>query len=767
MEKRAKVFSVLHGEISFTPEQMEYFDIRYKFEELAVQCRQQAQEEFYTRFNDYTSMVQGVEQWINEYLVRGATLSARILAEHEHYDLDPERFVAEYFDKARLNVASQHIRNFALAQQQEHDALEEARAERTEDAGNAWMGGGFGIKGALKGAVQAEALNLAGAALSETFNAIGRHQEGKRQKQEQDAFFADPETPKAFAAGIYCGLADMYIDLFKYVDKKCPEINIDYMTDEDVAKTESLLSNISKGIIPEAKIEEQCRRMLAMNPLYGKAYEYILAKFPDETASVVDLATFFRVREISRLLSERLDAYFKTLCVDSEKDVWESREKMAAYAAEIGKKDFESYPPLEELAAKFDKEYRTVEGIEYETRETADKQKSLLAYFNGLDLSGKYSEVESAIETLHAEAKKLGIDDGWLAERCGSALAASQERAKKALDDYYAALALDMEEQALAARKLLAEKAAELELHDFTAYPPLEAKLEEFDRQARTAGPRLFETREEARMQRGAYELYVSSGFALSEEKALLVKQQLEELARRDSIDVSWLTADVDKALTHFDEVARTAFDYRYATREECQRAAEDERLFFRAVWSRVDRYVRSNGIKRVGDYGGDVMKTVRKTLNLDENTPVFAYLSTEMIASGNAGLAFTPKGLYWSNGSALMSKIVSNKLVKALFSKKASELEEKNKIQSFGISWKDFLNYSAPLSGGQANMVQLDQNLMFEASRLNVNALLELLAQLRGWAKKSSIDFTDEDKPFTLNELQDLLPVTPLPGIQ
>jgi len=767
MQRKNKTFKILHGEVSFTPQQMEYYEIRARFEKLASECRQQAKKEFYNRFHDYSEMINGVDAWIKEYLMRGATLAAQVLADHEHYDLDPERFVEEYFDNSRLAVAAAHMWNFANAQEAEHQALEAERNARTEAAGDAWVGGGFGLEGAIKGAVQAEALNLAGAAISETFNNIGRKSESKRQKQEQDAFFADRQTATAFADGIYCGLANMFIDLFKYVDEKCPEIDITYLTKEDVSKSISLLSNMNKGIIPEAKIEEQCRRILAMNPLFPEAYDYISEKFPDEAVALSDMATFFKVQGFFRTLSKKLDKFYATLNVESEKNAWKAQKEMAAFAAKIGLKDYKDYPPLEEAVAEFDRKYRTVEGIEYETRELADKQKELFEFFKSLGLAGKYSEIEAAMKKVHAKAAKLGVDDGWLNERWQAALDASQERAKSALDEFFATLTIDTEEQALAAKKALAEKAAELELHGYTAYPVLEQKLAEFDKLARTAGPRIFETREEARLQRGAYEFYRASDLTASEEKALAAKRELENIAKRDSIDVGWLIADVDVALKHYDDIARMAFGYRYESREERQRVGSDEALFFLAVWSEIGRFVKRNGLKAVGDYGADVLGTARRTLGLENDTPIVAYINTEMITSGNSGLAFTPKGIYWSNGSVLLTKIASNKFVKALFSKKASELEEKNKVQAFSVTWKDFLTSKAPLEGAGAGMIQLADGLSFEASRINVDAFKAMLTQLRAWAQSTSIEFSAGEVPFAADKLQYDVAITPLPVLK
>lgn len=637
MRKHVEVFSVLHGEIAFTPEQLEYYDIRYRFRMLAEKSRQLALDEFRGIFKSFADMVNGADNWVNEYLVQGATLASKILAENEHYDLAPAQFVKEWFDMSRLDAAVSYLKAFEQkpAQQASSPAQGEGSEEELDASDSAEEENDEAEKTA-----EAEGMNPTDTALSGAFGQILRSCAGKRQKSELDQFLADKKTSQVFADGIYGSLANMYLDLFKYIDKKCPEINIVCLKDEDVAKAELLLSNVMKGIIPQEKIEEQCRRILSLNPLFVNAYAYIMEKYPDEIAPVVKVADFFKISEVKDMLSRKLDEFYKTLCVDTENDVWESQKKMAEYAKKIGIEDYKGYPELDKLAA-------------------------------------------------------------------------------------------------------------------------------EFDRIARTVGPREFETREEAQRQRQAYELYRSSGFTGSEEKAQTVKRQLEDLSKRESIDVSWLMEDVDKALKHYDELARTTFEYMFKTREDCRRASADEALFFLAVWSRISRYVKKNGIKAFAGYSASVQSTARKTLNLEDDTPVFAYLNTEMISSGNSGLVFTPKGISWSNGSALMTKLATNKLFKALFSKKAGELEEKNKIQAYFVSWKAFLNSKVPLAGSKSDVIQLDQDLTFEASHLNAGKLKEMLTQVREWAQSTSIEFTDGDKPFVLDDLQVDVQTTPLPELK
>lgn len=78
MSKEGKIFALLDGKITFSPEQIEYFDIRCQFKSLAEQCFEEAVDDFYTRFSDFSTMANGIESWIYEFLRRGADLIIKI-----------------------------------------------------------------------------------------------------------------------------------------------------------------------------------------------------------------------------------------------------------------------------------------------------------------------------------------------------------------------------------------------------------------------------------------------------------------------------------------------------------------------------------------------------------------------------------------------------------------------------------------------------------------------------------------------------------------
>ena len=179
-----KVFNFSGAEIQYSSEQLTYYQIRRQFKDLATQCQNEILSDFYNRFDSFDSMASGLQLYLKEYLNKGAVLCTQVLAERDHYELAPDRFITDFFDHTRLNAASSHFMQFVEAQQTEMDANEAERCERTDALGSMWQGGGFGLEGAIKGAVQAEALNLAGAAVSGIFNAAGRKAEAARMLEE-------------------------------------------------------------------------------------------------------------------------------------------------------------------------------------------------------------------------------------------------------------------------------------------------------------------------------------------------------------------------------------------------------------------------------------------------------------------------------------------------------------------------------------------------------------------------------------------------------
>lgn len=130
------------------------------------------------------------------------------------------------------------------------------------------------------------------------------------------------------------------------------------------------------------------------------------------------------------------------------------------------------------------------------------------------------------------------------------------------------AKALDYREKAQIALKKIDHSNAKAILGE------IDDVLAAFDREARSAGGRVFPTREEAEKQRRIVDFESKLGIS-TEEEALASKQELEDMIAKLGVDGSWKMTRIDKALAKFDLAARTAGGREFGTREEAAKQRE------------------------------------------------------------------------------------------------------------------------------------------------------------------------------------------------
>ena len=342
-----------------------------------------------------------------------------------------------------------------------------------------------------------------------------------------------------------------------------------------------------------------------------------------------------------------------------------------------------------------------------------------------------------------------------------------QKKAAAELDEFYKSLVIDSEEKALAARKIVSGKAAELEIDNFKKYHPLEELIKRYDLDYRTIGGKTFETRAEADKQKKLWAVYSSVNYRDDESSALELKKKMAAVIADNGIDGAWLMERVDAALKHFDEKACTRFDYRFSNREEAQNAAVDEALFFRAVWSCIAEFIKGNSfLQRWETVSEDKQKVISEALSLDGQP--FAYMHTTLLSSGKTGLAFTPFGLVWNNGSALMLGVANNLVFKSLFKKKAQDMRDQNQMVTFSVSWKEFFESDGNFSPDEKNNIVIVPGKIFEAVHTKPQAFCGLLQKLHGWKKETRLNFSGNPIAVPSEELLHTAPaLSPMPTVE
>ena len=246
----------------------------------------------------------------------------------------------------------------------------------------------------------------------------------------------------------------------------------------------------------------------------------------------------------------------------------------------------------EEAIRRYDEQARSAGGRLFPTREEAKIQRKLVAYAQSADLSSEESAKKALVDIANY-AKTLGVDGTWQLE-------------------------------------------------------PVKALLKKMDEEARSAGGRLFTTREEAEKQRELVAL--EKTFDLSnEESALEARDRLEKLTAELKIDGAWKLKRVEEALRKFDEAARTAYGKIYKTRQAARAAKNSPKVFAEIVEQIIE------GVGEAAFYHGDSLPPkkvlgARSYLTNEQDTGLFALLDTTVFGSAKCGMSMTEWGIVWKN---------------------------------------------------------------------------------------------------------------------
>ena len=367
----------------------------------------------------------------------------------------------------------------------------------------------------------------------------------------------------------------------------------DVSEDEEAATSiiELLKDNeIGKGKFADISREEAKLKMLQFCPFNKDVVSYC---YLDDNGKgpINDIARVARV-DVNPLKRELLKKIVGDADLSSESSAYDYRDRILKVAGELELDISEDLAEIDAALKRLDCEYRTVDGREFSTRGEADKQRELSAYEAELDLSSEEFAIEAKAK-LEQFIKKLGVEGAWKMERVTQA-------------------------------------------------------LEYFDKAARRAGDRIFETREEAAKQRELVDFEKSCKIA-DEASAIKLKSDIIAMATRLGIDGTWKLERVNRELERFDKLARTAFGIEYQTREEAAAKRDSSEAFFAAVES-VITSSNNNGFYFKENIPPKKLIGARTYLSGAQDDGVFAVVDTTIFGSAKIGLVVSRWGLIWKN---------------------------------------------------------------------------------------------------------------------
>ena len=395
-------------EVILSPAREAYNKIRRKYQALA----EQAAEEFADSYNINFKSIDDIHEKctaITMSLMQPVIEEAlQDLIVHKIYDVDINKFEEYFSDYFTWDSDFAVIDDRYLSIVMKTEELDAYRTQRRQGRGQ-WAGGGFGFGGAVKGAMQAGALNIATGAMHGTFNLLAKGVNAVGDAMKKSALYDDPKTQSHLTNAVYRLVFNTHLALINTINNEKTETISGFISEENSSKAKRLLDNISKERIPQEAIKSQLIEVLALNPYDVDFYNYWINKYGDKRRELETIENYFGITVSSEFKKSLISARIAALNF-SNLEVFEIHLiNLEKYAKSIGYDGF-AYEKFKILKIKeqLDQEGRTVQGIVYGTTVEAEAARNQLS-----------RTVKGVVYASHAEAnserakKTVGISFGF------------------------------------------------------------------------------------------------------------------------------------------------------------------------------------------------------------------------------------------------------------------------------------------------------------------------------------------------------------------
>lgn len=196
-----------------------------------------------------------------------------------------------------------------------------------------------------------------------------------------DCLFKNKKLRENIINSVYSSCCNLHTVLINAVKRNSP-VSIDGRPDESsAAKAKATFKNyISLDLPPDKKIV-LLKEALNLDPYNKDFYFTLIKKFGDKDGKIAEFAELFVV-DCRSVKNKILSEYAIANLGKTEEDAEKCAEGVKGYADEIGlelDKITEAFSVIDIRRDKLDQDYRTVDGILFDTRELADTAKKELS----------------------------------------------------------------------------------------------------------------------------------------------------------------------------------------------------------------------------------------------------------------------------------------------------------------------------------------------------------------------------------------------------
>lgn len=414
-----KIFRLGTYDIEFKDEFINYNNLRKRFLDLSVD----AYEKFEALYKSNCLNIDDVHNKAYELgcscILSNIDEAIGILISYGLMHVDKNVFIDTYYSKFfkwedDFEEVDRRYREVVLTAEQEKAYREERKAERGR-----WQGGGFGLGGAIGGAMQAGAMNAVTGAAHSAFNFVGNMVTSVGVNSKKERLFQEPSTMEDLARGVAISVYQIHYAVVNALRDNDNNFIAMYPMDKECEMATALINNLKTGLIPKEKEEEIIKNAIYSNPYDKEIYLFLLKTLGDKSRGIDGITQFLHL-DIEKDIERLVEDYYVSLSKDTEEATLKSLEAFKDFAEFINKEDISQYlNDFDKILNEHDVNIRTVDGILFETREESNRARVELEEILEIRkdvLNNSEKSIKAAIEAIEAKEFQSIIKDKHLKE---------------------------------------------------------------------------------------------------------------------------------------------------------------------------------------------------------------------------------------------------------------------------------------------------------------------------------------------------------------
>ena len=307
-EDITKSFEFLDYRIAFTKESVLYNEIYGEYQNEALE-KTKMLSEYYSNARDIDTVARKIEDWGNKLITLTAQKMLSNLGKAGIYTIDMGTLNNEYSDCIDFATWQNALEDFADKYAKCSYSDEQMKLYREQRKANRgkFVGGGFGVSGAIKGSIQAGTLNMATGAVHSIANSIGNMISDAHIVEKKRRLYSDKNTINELCKALYITIFSIQDALIEILEDE-EDIEIMRPSDEDSARSDAIINNIKSGRCLQNQIARALADSVSLNPYNRENYELALSYFGDSNGELEKIAKYFYV-DLTQVKQKIMDGF--------------------------------------------------------------------------------------------------------------------------------------------------------------------------------------------------------------------------------------------------------------------------------------------------------------------------------------------------------------------------------------------------------------------------------------------------------------------------